>query len=202
MGFTRSARSHICNPARYVTLFINHRIVHVLIHIIAGELTDMHAAKDIVKSVSATGYGHMRIINYKKGGQVFRGDVTVFPVYDANTYTGDVPILTHFVSVLSNVEPITDNDVCNMSTAAFMSRGSSTGSTSSILSDSMNDASSSYSNASNEQTVLHRCISTKVVILLHYDIIHSITYQLPLYRCIRQRKRFTKWFLIRACLMC
>ncbi len=115
-------------------------------------------------SVSATGYGHMRIINYKKGGQVFRGDVTVFPVYDANTYTGDVPILTHFASVLSNVEPVTDSDV-----SAFMSRGSSVGSTSSLSSigDGINDVSSGYSNLLNEPTMLRRCISTKVIILTH-----------------------------------
>lgn len=48
----------------------------------------------------------MRINNYRKNGEVFNVVVTSFPVYDSVCATGtnsDVPVLTHFATVLSSI---------------------------------------------------------------------------------------------------
>lgn len=66
----------------------------------------MLTAASLTRDTMATGYGHIRIHNYKKNGEMFAGTVTVFPVYDTVTPTGvdsDVPILTHFAAVLEDV---------------------------------------------------------------------------------------------------
>lgn len=48
----------------------------------------------------------MRINNYRKNGTVFNVSITSFPVYDSISAVGlgcDVPILTHFATILSDI---------------------------------------------------------------------------------------------------
>lgn len=48
----------------------------------------------------------MRINNYRKNGSLFNVSVTSFPIYDSlavNGVSSDVPILTHFATILSDI---------------------------------------------------------------------------------------------------
>ena len=71
-----------------------------------GKGTDLKTAAAFTRDVRETGYGHMRIHNYRKSGEMFACNVTVFPVYDTAVSVGptsDEPILTHFAAILSNI---------------------------------------------------------------------------------------------------
>lgn len=66
----------------------------------------MKTVATFVKNVKEVGYGSMRINNYRKNGEVFNVVVTTFPVYDSISAVGnnsDVPVLTHFATVLSDI---------------------------------------------------------------------------------------------------
>lgn len=59
-----------------------------------------------MREVTRTGYGHMRIYNYRKNDDVFEVDVNVYPVFDSICTEGedsDKPVLTHFASVMSDI---------------------------------------------------------------------------------------------------
>jgi hypothetical protein len=95
-----------------------HHVVGYTCAFLQGKGTNLKTASTLTKDVCETGYGSMRIHNYKKNGQMFRGDVTVFPVYDTMVAVGEnceLPVLTHFASVLSNVEVISDSAMCQIS---------------------------------------------------------------------------------------
>lgn len=95
-----------------------HLVVGYTCSFLQGKGTNLKTASTLTKDVCETGYGSMRIHNYKKNGQMFRGDVTVFPVYDTMVAVGEnceLPVLTHFASVLSNVEIISESEMCQIS---------------------------------------------------------------------------------------
>lgn len=66
----------------------------------------MKTAATFMKNLKEVGYGTMRINNYRKNGEVFNVVVTSFPVYDTVSAEGEdsnVPVLTHFATVLSDI---------------------------------------------------------------------------------------------------
>jgi hypothetical protein len=59
-----------------------------------------------MKDIHTTGYAQMKVYNYKKSGEVFEVDVTVYPVFDSICAVGinsEVAVLTHFASVMTNI---------------------------------------------------------------------------------------------------
>ncbi len=95
-----------------------HLVIGYTCSFLQGKGTNLKTAASLTKDVCETGYGSMRIHNYKKNGQMFRGDVTVFPVYDTMVAVGencDIPVLTHFASILSNVEIISESEMSQLS---------------------------------------------------------------------------------------
>ena len=74
----------------------------------------MKTAATFVKNLKEVGYGTMRINNYRKNGEVFNVVVTSFPVYDTVSAEGEnsnVPVLTHFATVLSDIRYCDENYV-------------------------------------------------------------------------------------------
>jgi hypothetical protein len=66
----------------------------------------MKTAAAFTKNLKEVGYGNMRIINYRKNGEVFNVAVTSFPIYDTVSAIGEkseVPVLTHFATILSDI---------------------------------------------------------------------------------------------------
>jgi hypothetical protein len=64
----------------------------------------LKTAAAFTKDIKEVGYGNMRVHNYRKNGERYVATVTVFPVFDSIAPTGpdsDVPVLTHFATVLS-----------------------------------------------------------------------------------------------------
>lgn len=78
--------------------------------ILQGEETDKKAVSRFTKDVVANGFGNMRVVNYKKNGEMFNGTVTAYPVFDSVSCgdSGDTVVMTHYASVLSNVLKIPD----------------------------------------------------------------------------------------------
>ena len=66
------------------------------------QFTDIKTAAAFTKDVKEVGYGTMRINNYRKNGEVFNASITVFPIYDS-VIAGEVPVLTHFATLLNDV---------------------------------------------------------------------------------------------------
>lgn len=70
-------------------------------------MTDKSVTKAFMKDIRSVGYAHMRVYNYRKSGEVFEVDVTVYPVFDSICAVGqdaEVAVLTHFASVMTNVK--------------------------------------------------------------------------------------------------
>ena len=63
-----------------------------------------------MKDVKEVGYANMRVYNYRKNGEVFEVNVTVYPVFDSIASVGpdaEVAVLTHFASVMTDIKNIT-----------------------------------------------------------------------------------------------
>ena len=63
------------------------------------------------------GYGTMKITNYRKNGSLFSATVHVFPVYDTVSPTGadgDDPVLTHFATVLEDIQAVAVEDALRL----------------------------------------------------------------------------------------
>ena len=76
-----------------------------------GEDTDMEIVNAFTKDIKQTAYARMRIHNYDRRGAKFATTVTVFPIYDSIAHTGpdsDIPVLTHFCAVHSDVVYFSD----------------------------------------------------------------------------------------------
>lgn len=70
-------------------------------------MTDATRTKAFMKDIRSVGYAHMRVYNYRKSGEVFEVDVTVYPVFDSISAVGpdsEVAVLTHFASVMSDIK--------------------------------------------------------------------------------------------------
>lgn len=89
-----------------------HEILGRTCAFLQGEGTDLKITAAFAKDIRETGYGSMRIHNYRKNGQLFAATVTVFPVYDSiapecigSEYDIDTmePVLTHFAAVINDV---------------------------------------------------------------------------------------------------
>lgn len=73
-------------------------------------MTDKGVTKSFMKDIRSVGYAHMRVYNYRKSGEVFEVDVTVYPVFDSICAVGqdaEIAVLTHFASVMSNSKEVT-----------------------------------------------------------------------------------------------
>lgn len=63
-----------------------------------------------MKDIRSVGYAHMRVYNYRKSGEIFEVDVTVYPVFDSICAVGqdaEIAVLTHFASVMTNSKEVT-----------------------------------------------------------------------------------------------
>lgn len=62
-----------------------------------------------MKDIKEVGYGNMRVYNYRKNGDVFEVNVTVYPVFDTICSVGpdaEIAVLTHFASVMTDIKPV------------------------------------------------------------------------------------------------
>lgn len=65
-----------------------------------------------MKDIKLTGYAQMRNVNYRKNDDPFIVTTTVFPIYDVSSCSNSpeekepeqLPVITHFASVMTNVE--------------------------------------------------------------------------------------------------
>jgi PAS domain S-box-containing protein len=74
-----------------------------------GECTDLKVTAAFTKDLKEVGYATMKVTNYRKDGTLFSATVHVFPVYDTVSPTGadgDDPVLTHFATVLEDMETV------------------------------------------------------------------------------------------------
>lgn len=86
-----------------------HDIFGLTTSFLQGPLTDRKTTANFMRDVQEFGYGNMRIINYRRSGEMFICTIKVFPVFDSVRPTGpdcEVPVLTHFAVVVSSVEEI------------------------------------------------------------------------------------------------
>lgn len=112
--------------------------------------TDLSVAAQFMGALKQQGHASMSILNYDKRGRPFSANVQVRPVFDAVGPDSQVPVITHFASVMSDVhyKALRGND----------SSGSSSGSDSSnsVGGGSGSTISSSRSERSNETLVASR----------------------------------------------
>jgi PAS domain S-box-containing protein len=87
----------------------NHEVGGLTCAFLQGELTDVKKAAAFTKDVVEVGYGNMQINNYRKNGEAFSAQITVFPIYDSFG-ASESPILTHFATVLSDITTINNED--------------------------------------------------------------------------------------------
>jgi PAS domain S-box-containing protein len=83
----------------------NHEVGGLTCAFLQGELTDVKKAAAFTKDVMEVGYGNMQINNYRKNGEAFSAQITVFPIYDSFG-ASESPVLTHFASILSDITTI------------------------------------------------------------------------------------------------
>jgi len=93
---------------------------HFIAHLIfiplplPGECTDLKVAAAFTKDIKEVGYGTMRINNYRKNNELFTATVIVFPVYDTvepNGQETENPVLTHFATMLTQIETLRQEEV-------------------------------------------------------------------------------------------
>jgi PAS domain S-box-containing protein len=78
-----------------------------------GLLTDSKATERFMLDIQEFGYGHMRVINYRRSGEMYICTIQAFPVFDSMRPDGpdaEVPVLTHFGCILSGIEEIAQQD--------------------------------------------------------------------------------------------
>eukprot|EP00599_Poterioochromonas_sp_BG-1_P006423 CAMPEP_0173145878 /NCGR_PEP_ID=MMETSP1105-20130129/8154_1 /TAXON_ID=2985 /ORGANISM="Ochromonas sp., Strain BG-1" /LENGTH=532 /DNA_ID=CAMNT_0014059961 /DNA_START=423 /DNA_END=2021 /DNA_ORIENTATION=- len=66
-----------------------------------------------MKDLKEVGYSRMHVYNYRKNGEMFEVNITVFPVFDSISSTGpdsEVAVLTHFASVMTDMKPIANGN--------------------------------------------------------------------------------------------
>lgn len=103
------------------------------------QMTDKAVTEAFMKDVRSVGYAHMRVYNYRKSGEVFEVDVTVYPVFDSICAIGpdsEVAVLTHFASVMSDIKEFSPGDTETSSSQGFGRNGSGSG----LGTDSNNDS--------------------------------------------------------------
>lgn len=67
-----------------------------------------------MSSIREIGCATMRIVNYRKCGDPFEVTVTVYPVFDSSSPEGpdsEVAVLTHFVSIMTDIVPFTTSNL-------------------------------------------------------------------------------------------
>eukprot|EP00596_Hydrurales_sp_CCMP1899_P002096 CAMPEP_0119033450 /NCGR_PEP_ID=MMETSP1177-20130426/492_1 /TAXON_ID=2985 /ORGANISM="Ochromonas sp, Strain CCMP1899" /LENGTH=491 /DNA_ID=CAMNT_0006990203 /DNA_START=161 /DNA_END=1636 /DNA_ORIENTATION=- len=92
----------------------NHEILGLTCNLLQGDLTDAKTAAAFTRDMKEVGYGVMRINNYRKNGEIFNAEIAGFPIYDSVSSSGadsDVPVLTHFACILSDVRSVTPSDL-------------------------------------------------------------------------------------------
>lgn len=106
-----------------------------------------------MKDIRSVGYAHMRVYNYRKSGEIFEVDVTVYPVFDSICAVGqdaEIAVLTHFASVMTNSKEVTPS-MCRQRHGTMSSDPSATStnpSTELRSSDSNSEVQSSYDRSS------------------------------------------------------
>jgi len=88
-------------------------VVGLTCSFLQGEMTSKEATKSFMNDIRSVGYAHMRVYNYKKSGQIFEVDVTVYPVFDSLCAVGpdsEVAVLTHFASVMTDIKDVSHSD--------------------------------------------------------------------------------------------
>lgn len=79
-----------------------HDVMGLTTAFLQGPLTDLAMTSSFMTDIQEFGYGHMRIINYRRSGEMYVCTVKVFPVFDTVRAEGpdcDVPVrplLTRF----------------------------------------------------------------------------------------------------------
>lgn len=86
-----------------------HDIFGLTTSFLQGPLTDRKTTASFMRDVQEFGYGNMRVINYRRSGEMYICTVQVFPVFDSIRPVGpdsELPVLTHFAVVVSAVEEV------------------------------------------------------------------------------------------------
>lgn len=86
-----------------------HHAIGLTMAFLQGPMTDSRTTSRFVQDIKDFGYGHMRVVNYRRSGEMYLCTVQAFPVFDSIRPDGpdcDVPVLTHFACVLSAIEEI------------------------------------------------------------------------------------------------
>jgi PAS domain-containing protein len=103
-----------CNKAwSEECLFDPHEMHGKTCKILQGAKTDKQVVSRFMQNVVTDGFAEMRVVNYKKNGAMFTGTVTAYPVFDSVPRVrggSGAPVMTHFASVLSDVERVPDVD--------------------------------------------------------------------------------------------
>lgn len=92
-----------------VTLLVLHAILFPKLIVCCSQMTDKETTESFMNDIRSVGYAHMRVYNYKKSGQIFEVDVTVYPVFDSLCAVGpdsEVAVLTHFASVMTDIKDV------------------------------------------------------------------------------------------------